>query len=302
MPATELADALEVSVRTIYRDVDALSAAGVSVYAERGSRGGIVLADAYRDALGRFSEGELRALFVSVDDALADIGLSGGRRSALDKLVRAIPAPAREAVRETRARVHVDARRWPAERSSARSPLLDTLREAVWNDRRISVAYTNREGSSTRRTLDPLGLVTKVGVWYLIARDGDTVKTFRVQRIARARVLARTFARPRGFDVGEYWNASRQSGALGNDPGFIATFRMTRRALATASLYAPIRERRRERGSSPPTWIVRVAFHSLGHAMQEALAWGSAEARALGPPELRVTLAERGHDLVRCYS
>ena len=101
--ATALAEQLEVSVRTIYRDVDALSAAGVPVYAERGSHGGIVLADSYRDTLARFDENEVRALFVSSDDALADIGLHGGHRSALDKLARAMPARTRETARRRRA-------------------------------------------------------------------------------------------------------------------------------------------------------------------------------------------------------
>jgi predicted DNA-binding transcriptional regulator YafY len=192
--ATALAEQLEVSVRTIYRDADALSAAGVPVYAERGSRGGIVLADSYRDALSRFDEDEVRALFISSDDALADIGLTSGHRSALDKLARAMPARTRATLGATRGRVHIDGRRWTG--VSAPPAALAALREAVWNDRCVTIAYTNRDGKVTRRTLEPFGLVTKAGVWYLIARDGPMLKTFRVQRIARVRVLERRFARP----------------------------------------------------------------------------------------------------------
>ena len=297
--ATALAGDLEVSVRTIYRDVDALSAAGVPIYAERGSCGGIVLADVYRDALARFDENELSALFISGDDPLADLGLVGGRRSALEKLARAMPSRARETVGKTRGRVHVDSRRWLG--GSMRSPSLDALRDAVWNDRRVTIAYTDRNGAVTRRALDPFGLVTKAGVWYLVARDREAVKTFRVQRIARVRVHARRFVRPGNFDVGEYWNASQARGGGSDNPPFIATFRMSRRALDTISLYQAVQSRARVRGSAPPVWIVRVAFPSFHSALHEALAWDR-EAVAVEPLQLCRQLAECGRSLVRRYS
>ncbi|MGH7755428.1 MAG: helix-turn-helix transcriptional regulator, partial [Vulcanimicrobiaceae bacterium] len=193
-----MARALEVSSRTIYRDIDSLSAAGVPVFAERGANGGIVLAESYRDALARFDEGELRALFVSSDDVLADIGLVGQRGSALAKLANALPARTRAALERSRSRLHVDPRGWSP--ASTPSGTLAILRDAVWDDRRVTLVYRDRDGAATRRTLDPFGLVAKAGVWYLVARDRDTVKTFRVQRIARVRVSDQHFERPRDFD------------------------------------------------------------------------------------------------------
>ena len=150
------------------------------------------------------------------------------------------------------------------------------LRDAVWNDRRVTIAYTDRQGAVTRRTVDPFGLVTKAGVWYLIARDRDTVKTFRVQRIARVRLSAQRFARPSYFDVDEYWRASEAQGAQLDDPPFVATFRMSRRALTNVSQYHPIEARIRVRGSFPPVWVVGIAFPSPHTALHEALAWDQA--------------------------
>jgi predicted DNA-binding transcriptional regulator YafY len=266
--AGALAQSLEVSVRTIYRDVDALSAAGVPVYAERGSHGGIVLADSYRDTLSRFDENEVRALFVSGDGALNDIG----------------------------GRVHVDSSRWIG--VSAPPAALTALRDAVWKDRCVTIAYSDRRGAVTRRTLDPLGLVAKAGIWYLVGRDGETVKTFRVQRIARVRVLERRFVRPASFDAGEYWSGVARHVASEDAP-YVATFRMTRRGLANAAIYCTVESRARVRGSSQ--WLVRIAFPSIEAAVHEAIGW-SDEGVAVDPPLLRKRLAERARALLDRYS
>jgi predicted DNA-binding transcriptional regulator YafY len=298
-PATALAGRLEVSVRTIYRDVDALSAAGIPVYAERGSQGGIVLADTYRDALGRFGDDELRALFVSSGDALADIGLRGDHRSALDKLARAMPQRARDTVGQTRGRVHVDARRWVAPASSPSGTLV-ALRDAVWSDRSVTIGYTARSGAVTRRSVDPFGLVTKAGIWYLVARDGETMKTFRVQRISRVRVLDRRFTRPAGFDLETYWKGV--AAFVGSeDVPYVATFRMNRGALANASVFYTIESRRRVRGSTPAEWIVRIAFPVFAAALQEALGWDEG-AVALEPPGLCAAITERARSLLARYA
>jgi predicted DNA-binding transcriptional regulator YafY len=297
-PATALAERLEVSVRTIYRDIDALLAAGIPVYAERGSQGGIVLADSYRDTLSRFDDDELRALFVSSDDALADIGLRSGHRSALDKLARAMPRRARETLGQTRGQVHVDSRRWAGVPSP--STALVALRDAVWHDRCVAIGYTDRSGAVTRRTLEPFGLVTKAGIWYLVARDRGTMKTFRVQRVSRVRVLERHFTRPGNFDLGEYWKGVAAFVGAEERP-YTATFRMSRGALANASVLFKIESRRRMRGRTPAAWIVRIAFPGFGVALQEALGWNE-EAVAIEPPELCAAITERARALLERYA
>jgi predicted DNA-binding transcriptional regulator YafY len=299
-PATALAERLEVSVRTIYRDVDALSAAGVPVYAERGSQGGIVLADSYRDALARFDDDELRGLFVTSDDALGEIGLHVGRLSALDKLARAVPHRKRETLGQLRGRVHVDAQRWTA--TNLPPAPLAALREAVFNDRCVMVAYSDRGGAVTRRTLEPYGLVSKAGVWYLVARHGGTLKTFRVGRIARVRVLEQRFARPADFDLAVHWRgaAAGASSIAPDEPPYLVTFRMGRNALSNAALFCTVESRRRIRGSVPAAWAVRVAFPSFSSAVREAIAWGDA-AVVLDPPQVREAITESARELLAIY-
>lgn len=296
--APELARELEVSTRTIYRDIDALSAAGVPVYAERGATGGIVLADSYRDALARFDERELRALFVSSDDVLADVGLVGQRSSALSKLAASLPRGARSALERDRGRVHVDQRGWFG--SSQKAPTLTVLRDAVWDDRRLAIGYRDRNGALTRRRIDPLGLVAKAGIWYLVARDGDAIKSFRVQRIVRARMLAERFDRPDGFDVGEYWKRSSAAFGAQSEERAIVTFRMTERALANAQTYLDVISHERITGMRPRVSLVRIAFANDEVALREAFGYNE-EAVVVDPPALRERLLERARALAARY-
>ena len=148
--ARELAAALEVSERTVYRDVDALSAAGVPVYAERGVYGGIALAAGYRKALTQFGEDEIRALFISGSNPLGDLGLGVDRERALEKLSGAMNDAQRKAAVKTRGRIHLDQRRW----NQAVQPQLHlaALRRAVWDDHRVRLQYRDRASRTTNST------------------------------------------------------------------------------------------------------------------------------------------------------
>ncbi len=293
--APDLARTLEVSTRTIYRDIDALSAAGVPIYAERGTRGGVVLADAYRETLARFDEGELRALFVSSDDLLADVGLVGRRGSALSKLAAALPRAARTKIERDRGRVHVDQRRWYG--ASHAPELLGALREAVWNDCRVLLTYRDRKGDETKRALDPLGLVAKAGVWYVVARDVDTIKSFRVDRIVDVSVLSDRFQRPPGFDVGEYWKSTSASFVRDATRLLVVTFAMTDRALETAKSYLDVLSFER----AGDGWRVRVQFASIDYAEREAFGYDDG-AVVLEPSELRERLLERARAVAARYN
>jgi predicted DNA-binding transcriptional regulator YafY len=295
--APELAELLEVSQRTIYRDIDALAVAGVPVHAERGAGGGIVLADSYRDALGRFDEGELAALFVSSDDVLADVGLIGRRGSALRKIAKALPVRERAKLERGRGRVHIDARRWI--HAPASSAVLMALRDAIFADRRVSIAYTDRAGAHTERTVEPLGLVAKAGVWYLAASDRAIVKTFRVQRIIEVRLTDEAFRRPPNFDLAAYWESV--AGTMAEKPKpFRATIVMTDRALASAQAYLDVTSYRAIDGSEPRKWEVEVDFYSAEAAVFETIGWNE-DAHVIRPAELRDRLAARARELVKRY-
>ena len=204
--AGALAEALEVSERTIYRDVDALCAAGVPVYTERGPEGGIALADGYRRALTHFNEDEIRSLFVSGASPLADLGMESGLDRALEKLHGGLADVQRRAADKARSRVHIDQRRW--NQGEPPRELLTVLRRAVWDDRRVRIRYEDRNRKATTRTIDPLGLVSKAGVWYLIARLSEELemRSFRVERMRSVDELPTRFERPPEFDLERYWS------------------------------------------------------------------------------------------------
>jgi len=204
--ARELAGALEVSTRTVYRDVEALSAAGVPVTMERGPHGGVVLADDYRRALAQFTGDELQALFASGAGPMADLGIAS-HGLALDKLAGALPPSQRRAAAEARGTLLIDSNRWY--RGAQPTSLLGVLRGATAEARRVRVQYRDRSGALTDRVVDPLGLVAKAGVWYLVAREPDKgYRTFRAERIADAEILAERFSRPPDFDLDAHWRGS----------------------------------------------------------------------------------------------
>ena len=282
-----LADRLEVSERTIYRDVDALSAAGVPVYAQRGSSGGIVLADGYRRALTYFSEDEVRALFVSGASPLADLGLERGLTQALEKLRGGLADVHQRAADESRSRIHLDQRRW--NQPEPPRELLTALRRAVWDDHLLRIRYEDRNRRSTTRTIEPLGLVAKAGVWYLIARSGGELRSFRVERVASAQKLSERFERPADFDLERYWaESSARFAEVSRSADCVVTFDAANDALQRVSYYWPaeiVSEGARES-------MVRVTFPGREVAVFQAIAWSDV-ATLVEPYELREAIARR---------
>jgi predicted DNA-binding transcriptional regulator YafY len=206
LTADALARELEVSVRTVLRDVDALSAAGVPIYTERGPAGGIRLVEGYRTRLTGMTAEEAEALFLSgLPGPAAELGLGTVVAAAQVKVVAALPAELRSRASRLVERFHLDAGAWF--RGSEPVPHLSTVADAVWASRRLEITYY-RDESSVQRTLDPLGIVLKAGIWYLVARSDEQVRTYRVSRIREARALEDTFERPKGFDLAASWAES----------------------------------------------------------------------------------------------
>jgi predicted DNA-binding transcriptional regulator YafY len=294
--ARVLAEQLEVSERTIYRDVDALCAAGVPIYAERGSNGGIVLADGYRRALTNFGEDEIRALFVSGASALADLGLERGLHRALEKLHGGLAAVQRRAAEKSRARIHLDQRRW--NQPEPPRAVLTTLRRAVWDDRCVRMRYEDRNRESTTRRVDPLGLVSKAGVWYLVARSNAELRSFRVERIRSVEELAERFERPANFDLERYWSESAARFAQSSRSGECAVLlRVRHEALDRLTLYWPAEiESRGERDA-----LVRVTFPGREIALFQLLAWSDA-ATLLEPAELCREVVARARQALKRYA
>ncbi len=206
--AQALADESEVSLRTIYRDIDALSAAGVPVYSDRGSAGGYRLLDGYRTRLNGLSLDEAKALFLSgLPGPAAALGLGAVMTGAQLKLTAALPADIRPAAERMRACFHLDAPGWFHE--SEQPAYLQQIAAAVWEQRLIEMRYRSWKAEKERR-LAPLGIVLKSGAWYLIGSVDSSARTYRVSRIRELTLLDDVFERPSGFDLATYWNDATQ--------------------------------------------------------------------------------------------
>lgn len=206
MTARELSRELEVSERTIYRDVDALSESGVPIYAERGPHGGIRLVDGYRTRLTGLTVGEAEALFLSgLPGPAAELGLGTVVAAARLKVLAALPPELRTRASRITERFHFDAPGWF--QSPEPVPFLELLASAVWGGRMVRLTY-RRPGKVVSRVLEPLGLVLKGGAWYLVARSSGQFRTYRISRVIAAEATDETFERPADFDLARHWSAS----------------------------------------------------------------------------------------------
>jgi predicted DNA-binding transcriptional regulator YafY len=206
LTAAELADELEVSERTIHRDVDALSESGVPIYAERGPHGGIRLVDGYRTRLTGMTPEEAEALFLAgMPGPAAELGLGTVVAAAQLKVLASLPPELRARASRLVERFHLDAGEWF--RTSQPVPHLGALSDAVWSGTRIAIDYERGDGA-VRRVLEPLGVVLKAGIWYVVARVDDQIRTYRVSRVVAVEPSAERFERPDDFDLAAYWAES----------------------------------------------------------------------------------------------
>lgn len=214
LPAGELAARLEVSVRTIMRDVEALSAAGVPVYTVRGPHGGIALLPGFRTDVSGLTADESRALFVLLSgSAHADLGLGQAIGSALRKVMAALPAPHRPGADLASRRILIDPARWSGTPGPERpADELVVFQQAVFTDRRLRMRYRHRRDNRVRSyTLDPYGLVNKAGVWYLVADHRGEPRLFRTDRALSAAIIDEPVQRRDGLELADVWDTLRRS-------------------------------------------------------------------------------------------
>ncbi|HEX6685050.1 MAG TPA: WYL domain-containing protein [Candidatus Limnocylindrales bacterium] len=293
--AAELAAVLEVSDRTIMRDVAALQAAGVPLWSQPGRGGGIRLMDGWRTKLDGLTGPEAAALFVSgVPTALADLGLAGALTTAQSKLLATLPEPARQRAVELGERFHLDAPGWF--HRAEQLPHLATVAAAVWRQERLRVRYQRGE-AVVERELEPLGLVLKAGVWYAVAAVDGTVRSYRVSRILSADPTGAEFVRPDGFVLPEFWaqaSADFDRSVL-RERIRIRVLRRALRGLAGELGQPVVDEAVAAAGPADAEgWLeLDVAVESLTVAEHQLTALG-ADVEVLDPPELRAALAAIG--------
>jgi predicted DNA-binding transcriptional regulator YafY len=291
--AQALAEALEVSVRTIHRDVDELSAAGVPIWADRGRLGGFQLQPGWRTRVDGLTAPEAQAMFLGgLPGPAAELGLGEAMASAQLKLLAALPEGWREDARRVSARFHLDPIDWY--RGPSATDHLPAIAQAVWSERRLALRYESWKGE-VRRRVDPLGLVLKAGVWYLAARVGNGVRTYRLSNILELEVGDESFERPADFDLAAWWLAStrrfEKELAVGT-----AQLRVSAAGMkALRDLGAAVAQAAEASASAADEagWRrVTIPIESIPHAAREVLRLG-AQAEVLKPAALRRELLER---------
>lgn len=302
MSATALAAELEVSVRTLHRDIDELTAAGVPVYAERGRAGGFQLMPGWKTTLTGFTPAEAEAVFLTgLAGPASELGLGAKVQSAQLKLMAALPAPWRGKAGRISSRLHLDPVEWY--RESEPVPFLSTAANAVWEDRQLAISYESWT-QIARRTLHPLGLVMKAGVWYLVAAHDCKVRTWRIASILDAALVDKPVVRPKGFDLPRYWRESVRRfevGLYGGEALVAATprglleLKRINAALARAVAGAPAP------GDPDGRTRFRIPIESIAHAAGQLLRL-SPEVEALGPAPLREAIRARIAGAAQVYA
>ncbi|GAA3401584.1 YafY family protein [Paenibacillus hodogayensis] len=301
MTAAELAERLEVSERTIHRDMEALGAAGVPVTAERGTGGGWRLMDDYRTNLTGLHDEEIASLFLAAPEkALSDLGLRQASEAALIKLLATLPGIGRRTAEFVRERIHIDASGW---RGTDDAPeTLPLLQEAVFQERRVRLVYRRTGAEPSERLVDPLGLVMKGVVWYLVAAvagDAAEVRTYRLARIVGCELTEESSARPPGFSLAAYWEASMER-FVAHLPRFEATFRLDAEGVYFLNMwkFASVLEQGEADESGRASY--RIRFQTEEEACRLALAVGG-NGELIEPAELRGLIAGRAAQTATLY-
>jgi predicted DNA-binding transcriptional regulator YafY len=291
LTAESLATTFEVSVRTVYRDIEQLSAAGIPVYADRGPGGGFELLDGFRTKLTGLTENEAETLFLSgLPGPATQLGVADQLLSAQLKLSAALPEKSRAGAQKIAQRFHLDPVDWFKSPDQAR--LLPALAHAVWSETEIEIAYRRDTAVATRR-LRPLGLVLKAGTWYVVAERGGERRTYRVSNIQTLTATGERFSRPRDFDLVRYWAESSRAFEVGLYREQ-AVLRASPRGLRRLErLGATVVEAARDSAGVPDAdgWVhVTIPVESFDQAAIDLLLLGT-EAEVLKPRELRRRVA-----------
>ena len=295
--ARELARRLEVSPRTVYRDLDALTAAGVPVYAEPGPSGGVALLNDYKTQLTGLSRAELQTLFFGKPPALLkDLEMSTVFDAAQLKLLASLPAASQEGARGAQQHLYVDTTGWAKQKDAV--PHLPLLYEAVWQNRRTILRYA-RSDKTVTRPVDPLGLVARGSTWYLVAGVAGEKRTYRVSRIEGLELTDDLYTRPADFDLAAYWERSKET-FRENLPRYPVTVRA--RLDVTERLRSHRYVRVVSEAQDEDGWVrLELLFEVAWEACECLLGFGPT-AQVLAPAELRRKVFNQAWETVQLYT
>ena len=302
MTAHALADEVGVSVRTVFRDIDQLSAAGVPVVAERGAAGGFELLDGWRTNLTGFTSDEAQALLLAgLRGPAAQLGIGDAMASAQLKLLAALPEGAQADASRVGSRFHLDPVGWY--QTATRVDHLPAIARTVWHDQRLRIRYASWK-AVVDRDVEPLGLVLKAGEWYLVARVSRDLRTYRVASMLSIEVLPERFVRPKKFNLERHWVASmerfeaelyRRTAVVRVTPAGLARLRTLSAAVSAAV------DRAATKADSARRVRVTIPIESIEQAAVDLLKLG-ADGEVLEPVELRERIAQTARDMAQRYA
>jgi predicted DNA-binding transcriptional regulator YafY len=300
--AQELAQELEVSERTIYRDIDALCVAGIPVYSQSGYGGGYGLVEDYRTQLTGLSNAELRALMtLSSFVPLSDLGMRDSLRSALLKISTALPESSRGEDQRIYRCFHFDHKWW--RQTNTWRPHLQVVQEALWQERKLKIIYLTYHSQEVGYTVSPYGLVAKAGRWYLVYAREDVIFVRRISSFLDVQLSEEQFTRPDAFDLAEFW-----SGWCKEYEAVLADFKVT---LLVEQNFIPhlrsVSGIQIEQNISDPShqdpagWArFKVSFESFEAARDRILSFGKG-VRVIAPQALKLSVQDYAEQIVKLY-
>ncbi len=303
MTAGELARELEVSERTIYRDINALSIAGVPVYGIPGPEGGFAIVDNYRTDLTGLSKGEVRALsMLNIPAPLVDLGLRDDLQAALLKLSAAIPRIQNQDEANIKGFVHIDSTSWQG--TTEQVPHLQVIQEAIWDNLKLHVVYHPPYATEIRRNVAPYGLVAKAGVWYLVSARKEAINVRRVTGFQDVYLTNEIFERPASFDLAAFWEewCTDYEKFLGN---FSATVRVAPDFISelpryfSNAIHARIEQ---PESTDEDGWIrLELKFNSFEDTRDRILSFGRG-VEVLSPLALRRSIMDYAEQIISLYT
>lgn len=298
LTASELSNKLEVSVRTIYRDVDTLSSIGVPIYAEKGVNGGIRLLGDYKTSLTGINKNELLSLFIPTSDKiLDDLGIENLKYSTMLKILGGSAANEIQEFENMQNYIYIDMLPWNEANTTVNTDTLSILQSAVWNSNSLKIEYRKSE-EVKEAEVNPLGLICKRGVWYLIAINHDIVKTYKISLIESALRLDRTFTRPKDFNLKNHWIASTH-----NFKALIPKHRFTFKI--QPSILNNIKERPftsiAETEAYENGLYIKIYFDAIWQGVEFAFSYGK-DIQILEPVEAIVEIKRKASEVIELYS
>jgi predicted DNA-binding transcriptional regulator YafY len=302
MTAEELSQELEVSPRTIYRDITALNIAGIPIYSDRGPGGGIALLESYRTSLTGMSEDEAKALFMmSIPQALVDLGYSQKLKSALLKLAVAMPAGQQMMQAHTQQRIYLDSTPWTQKDEPA--PHIGIIHHAVWQDKLVRLVYQGNFDTQIEAEIAPLGLVAKMNTWYLVGMDRGYVRVIKIEDILRVDILDQVFTRDKDFNLATFWKewckASQERRSV-----YIVQIKVAPELFSKLHLYlgevAKYTISDTEPVDSKGWRVVIILFENFFRARESILNFGNA-AEVLEPEALKLSVIDFAKQIVDFY-